>query len=80
MNNFLHIDLTHDTDIEKDTALNALNAFIDGDLSVEEQPAMFTHLAECTSCRQQLEGVMKFRRMSRLENLVVPPALDAAVF
>ena len=80
MSNTLHRTLTHHRDITRDTALSALNAFIDGELAVNEQPAMFTHLASCEDCRQQLEGVMNFRRISRGENLVVSPALDAALF
>lgn len=80
MSNSKTIRLTHDSDISKDTALEALNAFIDGELAIDDQSAMFTHLADCESCRLQLEGVMKFRRMSRVETLTVPPALDAAIF
>ncbi len=78
--NSLHTALVHDDDLSKDTALDALHSFLDGELSVASQPALFAHLSTCSSCREELEGVMKFRRMSRMENLTVPPALDAALF
>ena len=80
MSDSLHRHLIHDDNIRQDTAVEALNAFIDGELALDEQPAVFTHLADCEHCRQQLEGVMKFRRMSREESLIVPPAVDAALF
>lgn len=76
----LHTALVHNDNLSKDTALDALHSFLDGELCVSSQPALFAHLATCSSCREELEGVMKFRRMSRMENLTVPPALDAALF
>ncbi len=80
MSNPLNRSLAHNADVSKDTALEALHAFLDGELSVADQSDLFGHLAVCSDCRQELEGVMKFRRMSRSENLTVPPALDAAMF
>ncbi len=80
MSNPLNRSLAHNADVSKDTALEALHAFLDGELSVTDQSDLFGHLAVCSDCRQELEGVMKFRRMSRSENLTVPPALDAAMF
>ncbi len=78
--NSIDTALIHDDDLSMDSALDALHSFLDGELSVSRQPALFAHLATCNSCREELEGVMKFRRMSRMENLTVPPALDAALF
>ena len=56
----------------------AQDEFVDGLLSAGAQPALFGHLSACRSCRERLESVMTFRRMSRLERLAVPPATDAA--
>jgi len=75
-----HTALIHDDNLSKDTALEALHAFLDGELPVSSQSDLFAHLASCSSCRAELEGVMKFRRMSRMENLTAPPSLDAALF
>ena len=80
MNNNIDNILSHHKDLMQDTALQALNDFLDGELSIDDQPALFAHLAVCESCRQELEGVMKFRRLSRVESLTAPPALDAALF
>ena len=80
MSNPLHIDLTHDEDVSKDIALEALHSFLDGELPIVEQSALFTHLAVCASCRTELEGVMRFRRLSRVENLTASPSMDAALF
>ncbi len=80
MSNPLNRSLAHNAHVSKDTALEGLHAFLDGELSVTDQSDLFGHLAVCSDCRQELEGVMKFRRMSRSENLTVPPALDAAMF
>ena len=58
----------------------ALNRYVDGDLSFEEQPALFAHLSACATCRRTLEAVLAFRRMSRQEPLAVPPAADDVFF
>ncbi|MFK7846896.1 MAG: anti-sigma factor [Rhodothermales bacterium] len=80
MSNPLDKPLAHNEDVSKDRAIEALHTFLDGELPVEDQSGLFAHLAACSNCRQELEGVMKFRRMSRSENLTVPPSLDAAMF
>lgn len=80
MSDPLNTSLTHNEDISKDTALEALHLFLDGELTVAKQPDLFTHLATCNECRTELEGVMKFRRMSREETLTVPPSVDVAMF
>lgn len=80
MSNSLHTELTHHENPEQDTALDALHSFLDGELSAENQPGLFAHMAVCESCRLHMESVMKFRRLSRVENLTAPPALDAAMF
>lgn len=58
----------------------ALNQYVDGELSFEAQPGLFAHLAACSECRRTLEAVMRFRRMSRQEGLSVPPGVDEAFF
>ncbi len=80
MSNNLQHKLVHHQDADEDTALGALNMFLDGELAVEDQPALFLHLSTCERCRLELEGVMRFRRLSRLEHLNAPPMLDAALF
>ncbi len=72
--------LTHDADVARDTALEALNLFMDGELALDDQGPLFGHMADCVQCRRQLEHVMRFRRMSRMEHLAVPPAVDDAFF
>ncbi|MEZ4701346.1 MAG: zf-HC2 domain-containing protein [Rhodothermales bacterium] len=72
--------LAHAADINDDTALEALNLFVDGELGLNEQGPLFAHLAECVSCRRDLEHIMRFRRMSRSEHLVVPPSVDDGFF
>lgn len=57
----------------------ALNAYVDGELSDAAQKALFLHLAHCDSCRHTLDSVLNFRRMSRQEYLAVPPSVDEAV-
>ncbi len=58
----------------------ALNLYLDGELSSEMQPFLFAHLSVCASCRRRFDAVLKFRRMSRQEYLVVPPSVDDAFF
>ena len=74
-----HKELNHSPNFDQDTALQALNEFLDGELGVDKQPALFAHLSECEICRRELEGVMLFRRLSRVEHLVAPPSMDAAM-
>lgn len=80
MSTSLNKSLTHHDELEKDTALHALNLFIDGELTGASQPALFKHLSICASCRRELDGVINFRRISREENLLAPPGLDQAMF
>lgn len=56
----------------------ALTEYVDGELSFDEQPGLFVHLAACADCRRTLESVMAFRRIVREEHLTVPPAADDA--
>lgn len=67
----LHVACTHE---------EALNRYVDGELAFETQPALFSHLASCSTCRRTLEAVLVFRRLSRQEPLVVPPAADDSFF
>ena len=58
----------------------ALNLYMDGELSLTEQPVLFAHLSTCDPCRHILGAMMEFRRMSRQEVCLVPPAFDEAFF
>lgn len=57
-----------------------LNLYVDGELPSDEQARLFRHLADCDACRDALEAVLAFRRMSRRETLSMPPAADEAFF
>ena len=57
-----------------------LHSYLDGDLSVGRQPLLFEHLASCDSCRQVMDSVLAFRRISRQEYISLPPAADDAFF
>lgn len=58
----------------------AVNRFLDGDLPSDDQPGVFAHLARCSECRRMVDGVLRFRSMSRRERIRVPPAVDEAFF
>jgi len=58
----------------------ALSLYLDGELSFEEQPVLFAHLAACDPCRRTLAATMDFRRMSRQEVVSVPAAVDDTFF
>ena len=53
-----------------------LNLYLDGELPFGQQQALFAHMTACTSCRETMESVLAFRRMSRQEYLAPPPAAD----
>ena len=57
-----------------------VHEFLDGELPIELQAKVFTHLAECARCRELVHRVMRFRQMSRQEYLPVPPAVDEEFF
>lgn len=54
----------------------ALNLYMDGELGLDQQVPLFSHLAECKQCRQQLDSILHFRRLSRQESIAVPPGAD----
>lgn len=55
-----------------------LNLYLDGELPVDRQGALFEHLANCTECRARMDSVMEFRRLSRQEYITVSPQVDDA--
>ena len=57
-----------------------LNLYLDGELAVEVQSSLFSHLSGCSECRELMESVLLFRRMSRQEYVVMPPAADDVFF
>lgn len=58
---------------------DSVNAYVDGDLASTNHALLFLHLSECEHCRHVLESVLAFRRLSRAENIQVPPIVDAAL-
>lgn len=74
-----HPDASAEEDVF-DPALDALNLFVDGELALENQGPLFAHMAECLTCRRDLEHLMRFRRMTRFDHLPVSPAVDDAFF
>ena len=57
-----------------------LNLFLDGELPMERQGAVYAHLADSIESRSFMDQVMLFRRISRQEYLEVPPSVDEAFF
>ena len=57
-----------------------LNEYVDGELASPRQPELFAHLADCETCRGQLEALLAFRLAARQEPLAVPASADAALF
>ncbi len=57
----------------------SVHLFLDGELSQGFQPELFAHLAACEMCREVMNTMMEFRRMSRQEVIHVPPLADEAV-
>ncbi len=57
----------------------SVHLFLDGELSLRLQPELFAHLAACEACREVMNAMMEFRRMSRQEVIHVPPLADEAV-
>lgn len=55
-----------------------LNLYLDGELPIDRQGALFEHLASCAGCRSRMDSVMQFRRLSRQEFIAVSPAVDEA--
>lgn len=80
MSNDLHNKLSHSHNVDQDVASIALNEFMDGELNINDQSALFAHLSACEECRRELDGVMNFRRLSRIEHLVAPPSMDSGMF
>ena len=57
-----------------------LNLYLDGELLLSKQAALFEHLAHDHQLRGQMEAVMLFRRMSRMEYISLPPSADDRFF
>lgn len=57
-----------------------VNLFLDGELPIELQARVFSHLADCDQCRTLIHRVMGFRQVSRQEYLHVAPAVDVEFF
>lgn len=57
-----------------------LQLYLDGELPYSRQAPLFSALSADESLRKQMEAVMMFRRLSRQENIVLPPAADDRFF
>ena len=57
-----------------------LYLYLDGELPSDAETMLFSHLAGCPRCRQRFSAVMEFRRVSRLDVVSVPPAVDDRFF
>ncbi|MEM1268881.1 MAG: zf-HC2 domain-containing protein [Bacteroidota bacterium] len=57
----------------------ALNLYLDGELSFEAQPELFEHLASCSGCRETFNTLLTFRAITREERIVLPMLADEAV-
>lgn len=57
-----------------------LSVYLDGELALEQQSDLFAHLSTCNACRETMDAVLHFRRLSRQETLQVPASVDEAFF
>ena len=57
-----------------------LQLYLDGELPYARQALLFRELSSDESLRKQLEAVMTFRRLSRQENIALPPSADDRFF
>lgn len=57
-----------------------LNLYIDGELPLDQQGALFAHLAESRDARVQFNALMAFRLATRMDANPVAPAVDEALF
>lgn len=62
------------------TTQEMLTMYADGVLPAGQQGALFNHLSSCQDCQRVLEGVLSFRRWSRVEALAIPPNVDDRIF
>jgi predicted anti-sigma-YlaC factor YlaD len=53
-----------------------LDLYLDGELLLIHESTLFRHLSQCAECRDYLNGVLAFRRISREEFLEVPLRAD----
>jgi anti-sigma factor RsiW len=65
---------------DRPSAEETVNRYLDGELGLESQPELFTHLASCQACRETMDAVMTFRRVAREEYIAVPPSADERFF
>lgn len=77
----MNSDTTMGTNSCRDSGFEeALNSFVDGILSTDDQITLFEHLASCTTCRAELDAILTFRRISRQEYIAVPSSVDDEFF
>ncbi len=57
-----------------------LNLYLDGELPLDQQGALFAHLAESRAARAQFGALLAFRLATRLDANPVAPAVDEALF
>jgi predicted anti-sigma-YlaC factor YlaD len=58
----------------------AIHQFVDGELSPESEPMLFTHLSNCTDCRDEFKllGLIRNEVLSAQEE--VPDALEKKIY
>lgn len=57
-----------------------LNLYVDGELPLDQQSALFAHLADSRDARVQFNALMAFRLATRMDANPVAPAVDEALF
>jgi anti-sigma factor RsiW len=57
-----------------------LHLYLDGELPLNCQVSLFSHMSGCGSCRSLMESVLTFRRMIRQEYVSIPPVADDTFF
>jgi hypothetical protein len=58
----------------------ALNLYLDGELTFDAQPLLFARLAVCTACREQFNAVMAFRMVTREDRFDLPPKAEETFY
>ncbi len=69
-------DTMRGEDARSDCENETLDLYLDGELPWTREADLFRHLSTCVTCREHLNGVLAFRRITRDEFVDVPPWAD----